>query len=78
MTLNELIAELTVLAAQGNGDREVFALRVPHLLSFLATGSFNASGVFIATELLAKHDEKYMPPEVARSLERAAKEGIKK
>jgi cytochrome c-type biogenesis protein CcmE len=26
------------------------------------------SGVFVADEILAKHDEKYMPPEVARSL----------
>jgi cytochrome c-type biogenesis protein CcmE len=26
------------------------------------------SGTFIADEVLAKHDEKYMPPEVARSL----------
>jgi cytochrome c-type biogenesis protein CcmE len=26
------------------------------------------AGVFIADEVLAKHDEKYMPPEVARSL----------
>jgi cytochrome c-type biogenesis protein CcmE len=25
-------------------------------------------GVFVADEILAKHDEKYMPPEVARSL----------
>jgi cytochrome c-type biogenesis protein CcmE len=25
-------------------------------------------GVFMADEVLAKHDEKYMPPEVARSL----------
>ncbi len=25
-------------------------------------------GVFVADEVLAKHDEKYMPPEVARSL----------
>jgi cytochrome c-type biogenesis protein CcmE len=40
----------------------------------VATGSLNDKGVFIATELLAKHDEKYMPPEVARSLERAAKD----
>lgn len=40
----------------------------------VATGSLNAEGVFIATELLAKHDEKYMPPEVAKSLERAARE----
>jgi cytochrome c-type biogenesis protein CcmE len=44
----------------------------------VATGSLNDKGVFVATEMLAKHDEKYMPPEVAKSLERAAKEKIKK
>jgi cytochrome c-type biogenesis protein CcmE len=40
----------------------------------VATGSLNAQGVFIATDILAKHDEKYMPPEVAKSLEKAARE----
>jgi cytochrome c-type biogenesis protein CcmE len=39
----------------------------------VATGSLDDKGVFIATELLAKHDEKYMPPELAKSLEKAAK-----
>jgi cytochrome c-type biogenesis protein CcmE len=34
----------------------------------VALGRLNASGVFVADEVLAKHDEKYMPPEVARSL----------
>jgi cytochrome c-type biogenesis protein CcmE len=29
-------------------------------------------GVFVADEVLAKHDEKYMPPEVAKSLKRPA------
>jgi cytochrome c-type biogenesis protein CcmE len=28
------------------------------------------SGTFVADEVLAKHDEKYMPPEVARSLKK--------
>jgi cytochrome c-type biogenesis protein CcmE len=28
----------------------------------------NQSGAFVADEVLAKHDEKYMPPEVAASL----------
>jgi cytochrome c-type biogenesis protein CcmE len=28
-------------------------------------------GLFIADEVLAKHDEKYMPPEVAKSLKHA-------
>ena len=32
------------------------------------TGAFRADGVFAAATVLAKHDEKYMPPEVARSL----------
>jgi cytochrome c-type biogenesis protein CcmE len=34
----------------------------------VALGRLNAAGVFVADEVLAKHDEKYMPPEVARSL----------
>jgi len=36
-------------------------------------GQFNESGNFIATEVLAKHDEEYMPPEVAEALEKAEK-----
>ena len=32
------------------------------------TGAFREDGVFAAEKVLAKHDEKYMPPEVARSL----------
>jgi cytochrome c-type biogenesis protein CcmE len=31
-----------------------------------------ANGAFVADEVLAKHDEKYMPPEVASSLKRKA------
>ena len=34
----------------------------------IATGSFDAQGVFRAQELLAKHDETYMPREVADRL----------
>lgn len=37
----------------------------------VAEGQLEADGVFIATEVLAKHDENYMPPEVAEALERA-------
>ena len=36
----------------------------------VAHGSLAANGTFVADEVLAKHDEKYMPPEVARSLKR--------
>jgi cytochrome c-type biogenesis protein CcmE len=34
----------------------------------IAHGTLNAHGDFVADEVLAKHDEKYMPPEVAASL----------
>ena len=34
----------------------------------VAHGRLDAHGTFVADEVLAKHDEKYMPPEVARSL----------
>lgn len=34
----------------------------------VATGALNASGVFEADQVLAKHDENYMPPEVADML----------
>ena len=34
----------------------------------IARGKLNAEGVFVAQEVLAKHDENYMPPEVAESL----------
>jgi cytochrome c-type biogenesis protein CcmE len=34
----------------------------------VAHGRLGTDGVFVADEVLAKHDEKYMPPEVARSL----------
>ncbi|EED34189.1 ABC superfamily (atp_bind), heme exporter protein, Cytochrome c-type biogenesis protein [Luminiphilus syltensis NOR5-1B] len=35
----------------------------------VASGTLDASGLFTATEVLAKHDENYMPPEVAAALE---------
>jgi cytochrome c-type biogenesis protein CcmE len=34
----------------------------------IAHGTLSSSGDFVADEVLAKHDEKYMPPEVAASL----------
>ncbi|MEE4349990.1 MAG: cytochrome c maturation protein CcmE [Pacificimonas sp.] len=37
----------------------------------IADGRFNAAGTFLADTLLAKHDENYMPPEVAEAIERA-------
>jgi cytochrome c-type biogenesis protein CcmE len=36
----------------------------------VAHGKMQSDGTFLADEVLAKHDEKYMPPEVAKSLKR--------
>ena len=37
----------------------------------IALGKLERSGVFRADEVLAKHDEEYMPPEVAAAIETA-------
>jgi cytochrome c-type biogenesis protein CcmE len=34
----------------------------------VASGAFDPSGQFVATQILAKHDERYMPRELARAL----------
>jgi len=39
----------------------------------VAEGKLGADGLFTATQVLAKHDENYMPPEAATALEQAAK-----
>lgn len=41
----------------------------------VAHGRVGPDGVFVADELLAKHDEKYMPPEVAKALQNAGHPG---
>ena len=41
----------------------------------VATGALDDAGDFAARELLAKHDENYMPPEVARALKQAHEDG---
>jgi cytochrome c-type biogenesis protein CcmE len=52
----------------------------------IAEGKLDASGGFLATYILAKHDENYMPPEVAKMLKQkglwqhgaGAKAGVQK
>ena len=39
----------------------------------VAEGALNGSGLFVAREVLAKHDENYMPPEVAKALKEAGR-----
>ena len=42
----------------------------------IAQGKMGPDGVFLADEVLAKHDENYMPPEVAEALEKGHQQGI--
>ena len=39
----------------------------------IAEGTMGADGVFVAREVLAKHDENYMPPEVAKALKESGR-----
>ncbi|HEY2835880.1 MAG TPA: cytochrome c maturation protein CcmE [Rhizomicrobium sp.] len=39
----------------------------------VATGALRPDGTFNASEVLAKHDEKYMPPEVVAALKRSGR-----
>lgn len=42
----------------------------------VANGRLRDDGVFVADEVLAKHDENYMPPEVADALKTAHEAGV--
>ncbi len=44
--------------------------------SVVTQGKLGPDGVFQADQVLAKHDEKYMPPEVAEMLKKAHKKGV--
>jgi len=41
----------------------------------VAQGQLSADGLFLASEVLAKHDENYMPPEAAEALAKAKAAG---
>ena len=42
----------------------------------VAEGRFQPGGLFVADEILAKHDENYMPPQLARDGERHKSESL--
>ena len=44
----------------------------------VAEGALGSDGVFVAREVLAKHDENYMPPEVAKAIKEAGQWKAKK
>jgi cytochrome c-type biogenesis protein CcmE len=43
----------------------------------VAEGDLNQDGLFVANQVLAKHDENYMPPEASAALEAAKKAKMK-
>jgi cytochrome c-type biogenesis protein CcmE len=55
----------------------VFAGVLPDLFregqGVVANGRLGADGVFRASEVLARHDENYMPSEVAEALKRSGR-----
>jgi cytochrome c-type biogenesis protein CcmE len=44
----------------------------------VAQGKLGSNGVFMADEVLAKHDETYMPPEVQDAIEKGEKANMQK
>ncbi|QFY88116.1 cytochrome c maturation protein CcmE [Magnetovirga frankeli] len=42
----------------------------------IAQGKLGSDGVFVAQEVLAKHDENYMPPEVQDALDKGHAKGV--
>jgi len=74
--------ELTVKFKVSDGAHQVkvaYTGILPDLFAegqgVIAQGRMGADGLFVADEVLAKHDENYMPPEVADALDKAHKDG---
>ncbi len=66
--------EVSFLITDGAANVEVIYTGIlPDLFSegeaVVVNGRLNGDGVFMATEVLAKHDETYTPPEVAEAME---------
>ncbi len=76
---------LKVQFALTDGAHEVVVQRegiLPDLFregqGIVAQGQLDGGGQFIAAEVLAKHDENYMPPEVEHAMETAKQLGLTK
>jgi cytochrome c-type biogenesis protein CcmE len=61
-----------VVADHRDQDRVAYQGELPDLFregqGVVAKGAFRADGVFQASEILAKHDERYMPAELVKAL----------
>lgn len=69
-----LLVKFTLTDYQSNVDVQYQGI-LPDLFregqGIVALGKINDAGVLVADEVLAKHDENYMPPEVAEALEKS-------
>ena len=67
-----LTTTFTVTDTRGQPSQVSYRGQLPDLFregqGVIAEGTLGADGVFVAREVLAKHDENYMPPEVAKAL----------
>ena len=71
---------VTFYVSDGNAEVPIFYEGIlPDLFregqGIVALGQLDTSGRFVASEVLAKHDENYMPPEVKEALEKAHLDG---
>jgi cytochrome c-type biogenesis protein CcmE len=66
-----------VVTDTANSMPVVYSGQLPDLFKegkgVVAQGNLGADGVFRAREVLAKHDENYMPPDAAHAVEQAQK-----
>jgi cytochrome c-type biogenesis protein CcmE len=74
----ELTVRFTVTDMANNVDVEYTGI-LPDLFGegqgVIAQGRMGPNGTFVATEVLAKHDEDYMPPEVADAMQKGKQQG---
>lgn len=71
-----------VVTDEANDIKVIYSGILPDLFDegqgVIAQGRLGNNGIFKAEEVLAKHDENYMPPEVAEALQKAHAEGAQK
>jgi len=69
-----LEAHFVVTDLRGNRVPVVYGAVLPDLFKegagVVTHGRLGTDGVFVADEVLAKHDENYMPPEVGKALKK--------
>jgi cytochrome c-type biogenesis protein CcmE len=83
-SVEKVDGELTVRFKLNDSAKEVqleYVGILPDLFregqGIVAEGKLNDNGIFVADQVLAKHDENYMPPEVEHALKMSGKDNYK-